>query len=1406
MQARDSRSSHIEVISRSLISIVVVICIFQLISFGLVIDRAVESYQQARQLADLDTINRDLFVATDLVSRERNLSQSLLAGHQQISPQQKNQLSSFRRQADSRFEQALTRMQQQAGIDQSMVLTPLRERWNHYTKLRQDIDRRLANPMTFADETLGYELSLASSDLMTKTNLAVHELTRKLGSGQDESIGRLAEASYLLWQVRNQVAEDGSALSVRAQLARPLNSSNEASLEAGRSQASNFMSQLQMEMRFLHQFPIGYRASELSLEVGRFHQLSSDQLAALTQGQRSPYSSDDYRQKTGVVQDHLITLFSRLTDQANTLIAANAQLWMNRLLRYILFLCVAIALNMTLLSWLRRRVLQPLSLLSTVHDAAREAILLINTSGHIFMANSGTELLFGLSGRHVRGMRITELLPEIALDNMRLAQLADSGEEIRTAIRKPDGSPFYISLIASPMTINHGQQGTLVIIRDDHARHLAEMANSQSLAALSEITRIQNLLFSQSSRHRVFNEVLEAILTYTHSNSGCLLEIRDSTQGQEYRCRSAIGLDDRNQDTAGSDAVAAFHAQLEQDARWMLFPVALQNAQTGLVGVYMPQLDAHREALETLLGLYASVLGFVSEEEWRKQSALQLHEVLRQQEALFSASPAGLIQIDQHARVLRTNYHASQIFGIEEPELLQLDMQQVLNAANAWHTLEQRITRVNEGKQAAPCELECRSRAGTLVWVLFEIRALYADRPRDGMIISCIDITALKNTETALREARDNAAEARSQLAAAIEAIPEAFAFYDENDCLVVCNQHYADLFFADLRAEQMIGKTFEIMARFSLEHGREVIESGFDKDSWIAERTRRHHQEQASFLLQIGDGWYQASDHQIAGLGSVCLRANITELKAQEQELRQATIKADEANRAKSAFLASISHEIRTPLNGILGLLELLRLTQLDRSQHDTLSSIQDSAQTLLRLIDDILDFSKIEAGKLDLQPEPTALRPILIKVHDLYHEMAASKSLPFELEIDPQLAAGHLADPLRLRQILQNFVSNAIKFTAQGKIALQVKVLDSNSQQQTLEFSCRDSGIGISSESLGSLFRPFTQAESSTTRRFGGTGLGLAICKRLAEQMGGEVALDSVPGQGTTAWFRVDLPLADAPEIKAEPVMSTAEAGVSTPLNPAGIPILFVEDNPTNRKLTTMQLERIGVRCKVAENGLEALELWRQETFSLVLTDCHMPIMDGHQLAQAIRAEEALHPERRPIPIIACTANIGQDEADRAIAAGMNQVLTKPIGLEPLRAMLNTWLGTATGTPELTTAVSPEEEVSALPIIDRASLEIYSQGDLSIEIGILQDFLSSEAEDMQALQKAVSEQNHKDARWSTHRIKGAGRMVGALPLANAAEALEICAKQELSMQQAFETLEQAFRQVEDWVSQQQQ
>lgn len=630
------------------------------------------------------------------------------------------------------------------------------------------------------------------------------------------------------------------------------------------------------------------------------------------------------------------------------------------------------------------------------------------------------------------------------------------------------------------------------------------------------------------------------------------------------------------------------------------------------------------------------------------------------------------------------------------------------------------------------------------------------------------------------------------------------------------------------------------------------------------------------------------------------------TELTIANQALEQAKIVAEEASRAKSAFLATMSHEIRTPMNGVIGMVDVLAQTRLSEHQADLVRTVRESANTLLGIIDDILDFSKIEAGRMELEHEPVSITDLAEGLCSSLLPVAMHKAVDIGLFISPVIPEHVLADDMRLRQLLYNLLGNAIKFSAgrpgkRGRVSLRV-VIDQATPLR-LSISVADNGIGMAPETVAGLFTPFTQAEVSTTRRYGGTGLGLTICKRLVDLMHGEIAVESQLGKGST--FTITLPFdvpAEQParavpdlseldcivlesrDIPAEDLCAylehagarvriledaAAAAGIAAKLTvpvvvileveqragasaqpPFALPnvrhllimrgrrrrarvedantvtldgtalrrtallravavaagraspevfherstafpdshertvpaiaearakgrlILVAEDDEINQKVILEQLSLLGHAAEIASNGIEALRMWREGHYALLLTDLHMPEMDGYSLAEAIRRDEG---GRSHIPILALTANALRGEASRARAAGMDEYLTKPVQLSTLRSMLEKWLTqsmppTATNEP----ATATKTRKARTSAVDITVLENLVGSDPATLAELLGDYLASAERLTQELHAALASGDAPRIGAIAHKLKSSSRSVGALTLG------DLCAEME--------------------------
>jgi two-component system, sensor histidine kinase len=376
--------------------------------------------------------------------------------------------------------------------------------------------------------------------------------------------------------------------------------------------------------------------------------------------------------------------------------------------------------------------------------------------------------------------------------------------------------------------------------------------------------------------------------------------------------------------------------------------------------------------------------------------------------------------------------------------------------------------------------------------------------------------------------------------------------------------------------------------------------------------------------------------------------------LEAAREQAETGRIAAEQASRAKSEFLATMSHEIRTPMNAVLGMSELLARSKLDVDQRSQVNTLQSSGRLLLAVINDLLDLSKIEAGKMDLELGPTTLRPILSEVEALWRTRAEDKGLDFEVTVAPDLPIAAVTDSVRLQQILFNLLSNAVKFTTEGSVRLAVAAKASEPGRSLLTFRITDTGVGMTPEGLSNLFQAFSQADASTSRKFGGTGLGLAICRKLAQLLGGDVAVESVAGQGSTFTLTLDVAVAEAP-------LGTVDAVSDTPLAPErALKVLLAEDHPVNQRIAMAFLMAEGHEVTLAQNGKEAVEIAASCAFDVILMDVNMPEMDGLDATAAIRAATG---PNQSVPIIGLTADAFDDQRRKGLESGMSDYLTKPI-----------------------------------------------------------------------------------------------------------------------------------------------
>jgi signal transduction histidine kinase/DNA-binding NarL/FixJ family response regulator len=467
----------------------------------------------------------------------------------------------------------------------------------------------------------------------------------------------------------------------------------------------------------------------------------------------------------------------------------------------------------------------------------------------------------------------------------------------------------------------------------------------------------------------------------------------------------------------------------------------------------------------------------------------------------------------------------------------------------------------------------------------------------------------------------------------------------------------------------------------------------------------------------------------------------------------------AESANRAKSAFLAMMSHEIRTPMNAILGNAHLLGDAALAPDERDSVETIETAGNTLLSLINDVLDFSKIEADRMELERASFAPAKLVASVVKLFGINARTKEISLSAEIDPEIPAVLAGDSLRLRQVLSNLVGNAIKFTSEGGVTVRARVDGSLDGATRLRFEVSDTGVGIDDEGRARLFQPFSQVDSSMTRRFGGTGLGLAISKQLVNLLGGEIGVDSIPGEGSTFWFTAVLAAPTEAELAG---VESIDEPLERDTNIEGARVLVAEDDPAGKRLMERMLARLGVEVQVVGTGLEVLRAAESSQFDAILMDCHMPEMDGFAATAAMRSAGW------KLPIIALTANAMSGDREACLAAGMDDYLSKPIVAAELVRTLCRWLADrpaiAAGSPAAMNASSRYRQTGELDSGQIAELcQLDPDGAAGFLAHMVGDYESTVVECLPGIRLALEKSDPVALEDAAHKLKGAASQVGA-------------------------------------------
>ncbi len=781
-------------------------------------------------------------------------------------------------------------------------------------------------------------------------------------------------------------------------------------------------------------------------------------------------------------------------------------------------------------------------------------------------------------------------------------------------------------------------------------------------------------------------------------------------------------------------------------------------------------VQLHHRAVFSPDGTPLHIDGYMEDISGRKALEHKLQQELELRKNIFDAIPVHLYLKDKQGRYLLANKSFSDFKGIPREEFIGKSVFDILERKTALIAAEEDRLVLETGETVSAEERLARGKEETTQWhKVLKTPLLGAGGEIVGVVGCSFDITPLKNAMEALRESEH-------RFRSLAEDMPLMISTTLADGTILYANKAYCSQFGSG--RDEILGTSF---LDFLIEEDRETVIRS------IAEMTAEDPLSVIEERVLIDDGalrWHRWMNRAffdpegriqfLQGVGE-----DITERKIADEALRAAKNQAQMASEAKSEFMANVSHEIRTPMNGILGLSELLLETELREEQQKLARMVHTSASNLLGVLNDILDFSKIEAGRMTLNSFSFSPLTLLHEVSELFAPQAKEKNISLEQRIDPELPPVLLGDAVRLRQILMNLVSNAVKFTREGSVILSASVLRNGKDSADILFSVADTGPGIPDHLLEDIFSPFRQGEAFLTRRYGGTGLGLAISSQLAEMMGGVLNVESTLGEGSVFSFLLSFEKDESREIRVERVAPHVPSAARTDTRAS---VLVVEDNKVNRELVRLLLRKAGYNTALACDGREAIHLLSKENFDLVLMDIQMPEMDGYEATSFIR--DPLSPVLdHGVPIVALTAHAAEGFREKCLSRGMDDYLPKPFSSSDLLAVLYKWIplsGRMQGHGKKA-ALSPEQDDdSKQEFFDAKSFFSMLFDDRQEGEELLELFLESVPDDMALLEQSIAEEDYDRIAALSHTLKGTAGNACAPLMSRHAKALQQAAKEE--------------------------